>query len=151
MSPFIRSTYLSVFTTAIIFCVYGWWIFQILGVTYVTGPDALVRIGKSIGILILAGYAFEILVQLGALIIDAKFSGKSLRELIVDERDKLIVYRSIFVSMHVLCGGVFLAIGALALGWEAFWVFNIIVLFYGLAVATELVAKILFFHRGINA
>lgn len=151
MSPLARSTYLSLFTTAVVFLAYGWWVFQIAGVSYFTGPDALVRIGQSIGILIVAGFAFEYAVQFIGLAIDAKLNGRKLSELVVDERDKLIVYRSIFISMHVLCGGLFLAIGALALGWEPFWVFNIMVLFYAMANATELGAKVYFFRRGIRA
>lgn len=147
MSVLVRSTYLSIFTTSVIFLVYGWWVFQVLGVGYFTGPDALVRIGKAIGVLILAGYGFEFLVQIGAVFISARLSGE--RDVIVDERDKQIVYRSTFISMHVLYAGIFLAIGALAFGWAPFWVFNIIVLFYVLAVATELGAKIFFFRRGL--
>jgi len=50
----------------------------------------------------------------------------------------------------VLCIGLFLSIGALAIGWEPFWVFNIIVLFYGIANVVELGAKIFFFNNGIR-
>ena len=151
MSPFIKSTYVSIFTTVVIFFVYALWVFQIVGVGYFTGPDELVRIGKTIGTLILAGWAFHIVVVIGAVLLDAKKSGKSVNELIVDERDKQINYRSMYISMHVLCAGIFLSIGALALGWAPFWVFNIIVLFYALANMTELGAKLFFIHQGIRA
>lgn len=151
MSPFIKSTYLSVFTTVVVFSVYAVWVFQILGVGYFTGPDELVRIGKAIGILILAGWAFEISVVIGITVFDAVKAGKKLHQIIVDERDKQINYRSMFISNHVLCAGLFLSIGALAMGWAPFWVFNVIVLFYALANLTELSAKIFFFHRGMSA
>ncbi len=151
MSPFIKSTYVSIFTTVVIFLVYALWVFQIMGIGYFTGPDELVRIGKTIGTLILAGWAFHIIVVLGAILLDAKKSGKGMHELIVDERDKQINYRSMYISMHVLCAGIFLSIGALAHGWAPFWVFNIIVLFYALANMTELGAKLFFIHQGIRA
>lgn len=151
MSPFIKATYLSIFTTVVIFLVYGLWIFQFLGVEYFTGPDELVRIGRAIGTLILAGWAFHLIVVLGITIFDTKKAGTKLREMVVDERDKQINYRSMFISMHVLCAGILLAIGALASGWAPFWVFNIIVLFYAFANATELGAKIFFIHRGMRA
>ena len=151
MSPFIKSTYLSIFTTIVIFSVYAVWIFLILGVGYFTGPDELVRIGRSIGLLVIAGWAFHIVLVLGVTIFDAKREGKNLADLIVDERDKQINYRSMFISMHVLCAGLLLAIGALAVGWAPFWVFNIMVLFYAFANLTELGAKLFFIHRGIAA
>ena len=151
MSPFIKSTYLSIFTTIVIFSVYAVWIFLILGVGYFTGPDELVRIGRSIGLLAIAGWAFHIVLVLGVTIFDAKREGKNLADLIVDEREKQINYRSMFISMHVLCAGLLLAIGALAVGWAPFWVFNIMVLFYAFANLTELGAKLFFIHRGIAA
>jgi uncharacterized membrane protein len=151
VSAFTKATYVSLFTTVVVFLVYAVWIFQVLGVGYFTGPNELVRIGQSIGILILAGWAFHIVVVIGVMILDAKRTGKKLHEIIVDERDRQINYRSMFISMHVLCAGLFLAIGALAMGWAPFWVFNIIVLFYACANLTELSAKIFFIHRGINA
>lgn len=150
MSPLLRSTYISILTTFIALSLYAFWVFSVAGISYFSGPEELVRIGKAIGILILAGYGFEILAQLGAVIIDAKIYGRSVKEMLVDERDKLIVYRSIFLSTHVLCTGIFISIGALAFGFSAFWVFNIIVLFYGLAIATELTAKLVFLYRGVT-
>lgn len=148
MSHLLRSTYASIITSSIIFLVYGFWIFQIIGIDYFTGPDALVRIGKAIGALIIAGYAFEWSVQIATLFLGLKRSGKSLVELIVDEREKQIAYRSLSISLHILCIGIVLSIGALAMGWAPFWVFHIIVLFYALAVATELASKIYFFRKG---
>lgn len=151
MSPFIKSTYLSVFTTVVIFSVYAVWIFQILGIGYFTGPDELVRTGRAIAALAIAGWAFHILLVLSVTIFDAKKLGNKLSELIVDERDKQINYRSMFISMHVLCAGLLFSIAALAMGWAPFWVFNIIVLFYAFANLTELGAKLFFIHRGIAA
>ena len=151
MSPFIKSTYLSIFTTIVIFSVYAVWIFQILGVGYFTGPEELVRIGKAIGILILAGWAFELTLVIGITLFDARKAGKKIHQIIVDERDKQINYRSMYISMHVLCAGLFLSIGALAVGWAPFWVFNMIVLFYAFANLTELGAKVFFIHRGMSA
>ena len=127
------------------------WVFQVLGIGYFTGPEELVRIGKAIGILILAGWAFQIILVLGVTLFDARKDGKKLHQIVVDERDKQINYRSMFISMHVLCAGLFLSIGALAMGWAPFWVFNTIVLFYAFANLTELGAKVLFIHRGMSA
>jgi len=139
MSAFTKSTYLSIFTTVVIFLVYALWVFQVLGVGYFTGPDALVRIGKALGTLILAGWAFHIIFVLGVTAFDLKKSGKHFAD-----------YRSMFIAMHVLCAGIYLAIGALAMGWAPFWVFNIIVLFYALANVTELAAKVFFIRQGIR-
>lgn len=151
MSPFIKSTYISIFTTVVVFSVYAVWIFHILGVGYFTGPEELVRIGKAIGILILAGWAFEIALVMGVTVFDAKRAGEKIHQIVVDERDKQINYRSMFISTHVLCAGLFLSIGALALGWAPFWVFNLIVLFYAFANLTELGAKVFFIHKGMSA
>lgn len=151
MSPFIKSTYLAIFATVVIFSVYAVWIFHILGVGYFTGPQELVRIGKAIGILILAGWAFEIALVMAVTVFDARKAGKKIHQLVVDERDRQINYRSMYISLHVLCAGLYLSVGALALGWAPFWVFNIIVLFYAFANLTELGAKVLFIHRGMSA
>jgi len=150
VSAFVKSTYLSILTTLIIFLVYGLWIFQFLGIGYFTGPDELVRIGKTIGTLILAGWAFHIFVIASVTLFDLKKAGKKFTDVMVDERDKQINYRSMYIAMHVLCAGILVAVGALALGWAPFWVFNIIVLFYALANVTELSAKLFFIHRGIG-
>jgi len=150
VSAFVKATYLSIFTTVVIFLIYGLWIFQILGIGYFTGPDELVRIGKAIGTLILAGWAFHIFVILSITVFDLKKAGKKISDVIMDERDKQINYRSMYIAMHVLCAGILLSIGALALGWAPFWVFNIIVLFYAFANLTELGAKLFFIHQGIR-
>ena len=150
MSPLVRTTYFCVFSTLLVYMVYAWWVFQVMGVSYFMGPDALVRIGRSIGSLIVFGHVFEWLVLISALVLGSKLAGKSVSELVVDERDKQINYRSISLSRHVLCIGLFLSMGALAMGWEPFWVFNIIVLFYGIANVVELGAKIFFFRQGIR-
>lgn len=147
MPLLLRSTYLSVFTCTIIFAVYGWWVFQVLGVAYFTGPDELQRIGKAIGILILAGYAFEIVVQLSVVLIGSRFKGSAFNEFIVDERDKLIEYKSIYFSSQAVCFGIFASIFALAIGWAPFWVFNILVLFYAVALTIELGTKIFLYKR----
>ncbi len=151
MSPFVRLTYVSVFTTLLVYLVYGWWVFHVMGVGYFMGPDALVRIGRTIGGLIIFGHAFEWAVLLGTAMIGARQTGKKIQDLVIDERDKQINYRSLTLSRHVLCVGLFLAIAAMAIGWEAFWVFNIIVLFYAFGNVTDLGAKIFFFRKGIRA
>ena len=151
MSPFVRITYISVFTTLLAYLVYSWWVFQVMGVGYYMGPDALVRIGRTIGSFILLGHAFEWAILFSAILLSAKLTGKRIWELVFDERDKQISERSISLSRHVLCVGIFLAIGALAIGWAPFWVFNIIVMFYGLSNVTELGAKIFFIRQGIRS
>jgi len=148
MSPFVRSTYLSIISCTIIFSVYAIWVFHFLGVGYFTGPDAMIRVGKSIGVLIVAGFGFEIALQLAGIFFGAR--GGTLAGLIVDERDKQIAYRSVFISMFFICGGIFLAVAAMAMGWEIFWVFNIMVLFYALGVAAELGSKLYFLREGIS-
>jgi len=148
MSLLLKATYVHVFTALVIFTVYGFWIFGILGVDYFTGADALVRIGRSIAILIFAGYAFEIAVTLAVVGKQALTTAAGGYDPI-DERDKQILHKSIFNSHIVLCGGLFLSIGGLALGLQAFWVFNAIVLAFLLSVIAELGTK-LFFYHGAN-
>lgn len=143
----LKATYIHVFTLIVIFSVYGWWTFNILGVEYFSGPDALVRIGRSIAMLIICGYAFE----LGTLLLAGLFGIKVLNspvDLNIDERDMKILHQSIYNSHLVLCFGIFLSIGALALGWSAFWVFNFIVLAFGLSVVMELGTKLFLYRRG---
>jgi len=145
MSILQKSIYVHICTAIIIFAAYGFWIFGVLGVEYFTGNDALIRIGRAIGTLIIVGYAFEIIVTLAVL-------GKQATQLSsiginpIDERDKQIIYKSMFNSHIVLCGGLFLSIGALALGIEAFWVFNAMVLAFLASVIAELCTKLYHFH-----
>ena len=145
MSLLLKSTYVHVFTAVVIFATYGFWVFGILGVEYFTGPDALIRIGKSIATLIVAGYAFEILLTIAIVGKQSFLLAKSGIDPI-DERDKQILYKSLFNSHLVLCAGLFLSIGALAMGVEPFWVFNAIVLAFLLSVIAELCTKLFFYH-----
>jgi len=134
-----------VFTSIVIFSAYAFWIFGVLGIDYFTGADALIRIGKAIATLIVLGYAFEILVTLtivGKQAMQAGLSGIDP----IDERDKQILYKSMLHSHFVLCGGIFLAIAALAMGVQAFWVFNAMVFAFLLSVIAELGTKLFFYH-----
>ena len=92
----LKSTYVCIFTFIVTFTVYGWWIFNVLGVAYFTGPDALVRLGRAIGILIVAGYAFDILTQFVVAIFSVKVLKKTKADFMLDERDKQILYKSLF-------------------------------------------------------
>lgn len=147
MSLLLKSTYLHIFTAIVIFATYAFWVFGVLGVEYFTGADALTRIGKSIGILIIAGYAFEILMTLTLLGKESIQKAKSGIDPI-DEREKQILYKSLLNSHVVLCGGLFLSIAALAFGVEIFWVFNAIVFAFLLSVIAELGTKLFLFHAG---
>lgn len=145
MSLLLKSTYVHIFTATVIFATYGFWIFGVLGVEYFTGPDALIRIGRSIATLIVVGYAFEIIVSIAVL---GKQSLQQAKTGInpIDERDKQILYKSMYTSHMVLCAGLFLSIGALAIGFDAFWVFNALVLAFLFSVIAELCTK-LFHYR----
>jgi hypothetical protein len=145
MPVLLKSTYVHVFTAIVIFATYGFWVFGIMGVEYFTGPDALIRIGKSIATLIVAGYAFEILLTMAIVGKDALLQAKAGIDPI-DERDKQILYKSLFTSHLVLCAGLFLSVAALALGVEAFWVFNAIVLAFMFSVIAELGTKLFLYH-----
>jgi len=147
MSLLLKSTYVHVFTAIVIFATYAFWVFGVLGVEYFTGPDALIRIGKSIAILIIAGYTFEILVTLALLGKESIQKAKSGIDPI-DEREKQILYKSLLNSHVILCGGLFLSVGALALGVPAFWVFNAIVFAFLLSVIAELGTKLFLYHAG---
>jgi len=149
MPILLKNTYIYIFTAIVIFGVYGWWVFGVLGVEYFSGPDALVRIGKTLSILIIGGYAFEIITVFIFSLFSHYVLKKSKDEFTVDERDKLILYKSMYGSHLVLCTGLFLAVGAMALGWSAFWVFNIIVLAFLLSVIAELTAKLFLYRSGV--
>lgn len=148
MSFQLRSTYIYVFTATVIFAVYGWWVFGILGVEYFTGPEALVRIGKAIVYLIIGGYAFEISVLFLVNLFNARVLKKTKIDFTFDERDTQILHKSLHISHMVLCTGLFLSIGALALGISAFWVFNAIVLAFLLSVIAELATKFFLYTEG---
>lgn len=141
MSVLVKSTYLYIFTATVIFSTYGWWTFGVLGVDYFTGPEALIKIGKAISMLIICGYAFEWSCLLVAGLVSSKAFGKPL-DLTVDERDKQIVQKSIFASHMVLVAGLCLSVFGMAMGLELFWVFNAIVLAYALSVVAELATKL---------
>ena len=147
MSLLLKSVYIHIFTALVIFATYAFWVFGVLGIEYFTGPDALTRIGKSIGILIIAGYAFEILVTVALL---GKESMQQAKKGIdpIDERDQQILYKSLFNSHIALCGGLFLSVAALALGVPIFWVFNAIVFAFLLSIIAELSTKLFLYHAG---
>lgn len=148
MSVSLKSTYVYMFTSIVIFAVYGWWVFGVLGVEYFTGEDALVRIGRALSILIVAGYAFEILTVLSWSVFNSVVLKHKKEDFVVDQRDRQITYKSIYNSHFVLCAGIFIAIGAMAMGWSAFWVFNLMVLGFALSVLMELGSKIYHYKRG---
>jgi len=147
MSVLAKSTYLFIFTAAVIFGTYAWWTFGVLGVEYFTGPEALTRIGKAISILIIGGYAFEWTCALVAGLFSNKVLGKPL-DLTVDERDKQIIQKSIYASHMVLVAGICFSMFALAMGIKPFWVFNAIVLAYLLSVVAELATKLTLLEAG---
>lgn len=141
MSVLVKTTYLYIFTATVIFATYGWWTFGVLGVEYFTGPDALVRIGKAISILIVCGYAFE----WACLLVAGLFGSTVLRkplDLTIDERDMQIIQKSIYASHIVLVAGICFSIFGMAMGLEPFWVFNAIVLAYVLSIVAELTTKL---------
>ena len=148
MPILLRSTYLSIFTHIVIFSAYGWWVFGVVGVEYFTGPEALVRVGRTLAVLILGGYALEFIVQIATFIVKSKASGDTKSFYMVDERDKQILAKSLSNSYHVLTIGIFLAIAAMAMGWSLFKVFNLIVLAFALAYAMEFATKIYLYKRG---
>jgi len=148
MPILLKNTYIYIFTLIVIFAAYSWWIFGVLGIEYFSGPDALVRIGQAIATLIIGGYAFEILTVFIISIFSAKVLNNTKADFMVDERDKEILHKSMHISHLVLCTGLFLSIGALALGWSAFWVFNFMVLSFALSVVAELATKLFLYKRG---
>ena len=148
MPVLLKNTYIYIITTTLIFAVYGWWVFGVLGVDYFTGPDALVRIGKTLSTMIIGGYAFEIATVFIISVFSYLVLKKTKDDFTVDERDREILYKSMYFSHLVLCTGLFLSAGALALGWSAFWVFNIIVLAFLLSVIAELVTKLFLYRSG---
>lgn len=144
----LKSTYVYIFTATVIFTVYAWWIFGVMGITHFTGPDALVRIGQAIFSLIIFGYAFELTVLFAVGLFGIKVLKNTKEDFTLDERDKQILYKSLYLSHLVLCSGIFLSIGALAAGWSAFWVFNMIVLAFLLSVVAELATKLFLYQKG---
>lgn len=144
----LKATYVYIFTATVIFAVYGWWVFGILGVEYFTGPDALIRIGTALSALIIGGYAFEILTVIAVGVFNIKVLKKTSEDFILDERDNYILYKSIFASHNVLCVGICIAAITMALGLNVFWVFNLIVLAYLLSLVAELSTKLILYARG---
>lgn len=145
----LKTTYIYIFTLIVTFSIYGWWVFGVLGIEYFTGADALVRIGRAIGLLIIGGYAFEILTIFLASIFSATVLKNTKDDFMVDERDKEILHKSMHLSHLVLCTGLFLAVGALAMGWSAFWVFHLMVLAFALSVVMELGTKLFLYKQGV--
>lgn len=144
----LKTTYLYIFTLIVSFSVYTWWVFGILGIDYFSGPDALVRIGQSILYLIIFSYTFEIALVFAMGYFNLKVLKESKEDFMLDERDKQILHQSLHLSHLVLCAGLFLSAGALAYGWSAFWVFNMMVLAFYLSVVAELATKLYLYKRG---
>ena len=145
----LKSTYVFIFTATVTFVAYSWWVFGVMGIAHFTGPDALVQIGRAISSLIILGYAFEICVLFAVGIFGVKVFKNTKEDFTLDERDEQIGYKSLHYSHLVLCSGLFLSIGALALGWSAFWVFNLMVLAFYLSVVAELATKLFLYKRGL--
>ncbi len=144
----LKNTYIHIVTAVLIFGAYSWCVFGLLGVDYFTGPEALARIGKAITTLIVGGYAFELSIVFGALLLGPKLLKDMSHDWTLDERDMKIFYRSIHLSHLVLCAGLFASMGALAIGFEPFWVFNFLVLAFLFSVVAELGAKLYLYQSG---
>ena len=102
MPVLLKNTYVYIFTTVVIFGVYGWWVFGFLGIEYFTGPDALIRIGQTLAVLIVGGYAFDILTVFALSLFNFKVLKHTKDDFTVDERDKQILYKSMYFSHFVL-------------------------------------------------
>lgn len=149
MSVLLKTTYIYIFTTIVTFLAYAFWIFGVVGVDHFAGPDALVRIGRAIVTLIVAGYGFEFFVLFAVGIFGFKVMKNTKTDLTVDERDRQILFKSLSLSHMVLCSGIFLSVGAMSMGLSAFWVFNMLVLAFYLSVVAELAAKLFLYKTGI--
>ncbi len=112
------------------------------------GAEGLSLLGKSVLGLMLGGIVVIIIISILAAILHAMITGEENPSQIVDERDKMIELRALRVAYYVFGGGFVLSMVALALGWEVFLVFNLILLGCFVAGIAEALTQIILYRRG---
>ncbi len=139
---------ISLVSSVLILGVYAWNIYS----RFIAGnPEILNDFsfwGKSFLILIPLAIVTQIIIQIMFAIY---FSATSKEEIdpIEDERDKLIELKAIKISHYIFIVGFMLAMGSLALGWQAWLMFVVLISSGFIASIVSEIARLYFYRKGV--
>ncbi len=148
MSHQIRSTYASLFSGILIFVLYFWRISYLNAQGRFDSPDAMALLAKTFLLMIPAGIILTIISKILSAIIFAIATNDPKPSFVVDERDRLIELRALRISYYIFGAGFICSMIALALGYTAFTVFNLIIASMMLATVTEGLTQLAMHRRG---
>ncbi len=143
-----KNIIVSLITTLVLFVVYYSYMSDYHQKGLLDGPGGLVLVGKSVLWLIAASIAMTIIVAILFNILFAIATNDRNPSFTTDERDKLIDLKGLNVMLYVTGAGFILAMIALALGWQAWQVFMLIIASFALGDVSGNLSKMYFYSRG---
>jgi hypothetical protein len=144
-----RNTIVALITNPVINGLLAWRLWSLHGRGAFSEPDALATWAQNVLLAIPAAIVLAIVLTIVFNIVFAIATRTSDPSLVVDERDKAFGVRAMMTNIAVAAGGFILSIVALAFGWEALVVFNLIYAAFALGDLSGNVAKLVLYRRGI--
>ena len=148
MNHQVRTTYASLFSGILIFVFYFWRISYLSGQGRFEGPDAMPLLAKTFLLMIPGGIVITIVSMILSSIIFAIATNDAKPSFVIDERDRLIELRALRISYYIFGAGFICSMTALALGYTAFTVFNLIIGSMMLATISEGLIQLAMHRRG---
>lgn len=143
-----KSIYVNLFSSILLFAIYGYFMMQMYQEGQFVGEAGAQLIGKSILWLMGAGVVLLIVGHIVFNIVYAIVKQESNPSFVVDERDKLIELRALRVAYYVLGAGFVGAMVALAMGQGVFVTFNILIASLLVSGLSESLTQLILYRRG---
>ncbi len=148
MNHQVKTTYAGLFSGILIFALYFWRISFLHGQGRFEGADAMSLLAKTFLLMIPSGIFITIVSMILFSIIFAIATNDANPSFVVDERDRLIELRALRWSYYIFGAGFIGSMIALALGYTAFTVFNLIIGSMMLATLAEGLIQLAMHRRG---
>ncbi len=148
MNHQVKNTYAGLFSGILMFGFYFWRISYLHGQGRFEGADAMSLLAKTFLLMIPSGIVFTIVFMIIFSIIFAIATNDASPSFVVDERDRMIELRALRISYYIFGAGFIGSMIALALGYTAFTVFNLIIGSLMLATIAEGLIQLAMHRRG---
>lgn len=142
-----KNIYAAITSTVLVAVLYCMKMFEMHQEKLFSGADATSLMGKSLLLLIVANVIANIIVRIVFSLVFS-IATKTCEDPGLDERDKIIELKGMQVSYMVFAIGLMLSLGALASGWSALIVLNLIVLSLIIGEISSGVTKLYQYRRG---
>jgi hypothetical protein len=143
-----RTSIVGLFTNLGVNGFFAWRLWSLHEEGAFAGPDGLARWAQNVLWIIPASIVVAIVLTIAFTIVFAIATRSENPSTVVDERDKAFRIRAMMTTMVVAGGGFILALVALAFGWEALIVFNLIFAAFALGDLSGNVLKLILYRRG---